>query len=168
MKKMNLKKQVFAAMLVCMGYVLNTFVYFPRMAPFQHMINVIAAIYLGPVGAFFTALVIGLMRMILNGRTILSVIGGVVGAFLGGYLYQKFKKPIYAVIGEVIGTGILSAVLAYPVMRIFYGLPDSSVFTYIPFFIPASLIGSSMGYLLIKALEKSGILQKSKAMIQQD
>ncbi|MEF9840576.1 MAG: energy coupling factor transporter S component ThiW [Lachnospiraceae bacterium] len=168
MKKMNLKKQVFAAMLVCMGYVLSTFVSFPRMAPFQHMINVIAAVFLGPVGSFLTALVIGIMRMILNGRSILAVIGGVVGALLAGLMYRKFKTPIAAVIGEVIGTGILSAILAFPVMKIFYGLPDTSIFTYVPFFIPASFMGAMMGYLLIKVLEKSKLLHKYQTMLQEN
>ncbi|MFL0249019.1 energy coupling factor transporter S component ThiW [Clostridium neuense] len=165
MKKTILKKEIFTALLAGMGYVLNTFVSFPRMAPFQHFINVIAAVFLGPVWGFICALLIGSMRMILNGSTILAIIGAVIGAFLSGLLYKKFHKLIWAVIGEVIGTGIISAIVSYPFMRMFYGLPKTSIFTYVPFFVPASLVGATMGYLLLKALDKAKMLEQLKFML---
>lgn len=165
MEKPIIKKQIFTALLASMGYVLSTFVSFPRMAPFQHFINVIAAVFLGPVWGFACALMTGLMRMILNGSTILAVIGAVVGAFLSGLLYKISHKLIWAVVGEVIGTGILSAIIAYPFMRMFYGLPDTSVFTYVPFFIPSSLMGALLGYILLKTLDKSKLLTYLKSLL---
>lgn len=165
MKISNIKKQIFTALLATLGYVLSTFVYFPRMAPFQHLVNVIAAVFLGPFWAFTSVLMTGLMRMTFNGSTILAVIGAVVGAFLAGLLYKIFNKFIWAVIGEVIGTGIISAIMAYPVMRTFYGLPDISIFTYVPFFIPSSLMGAGLGYILLKTLDKSNLIQNLKATI---
>jgi energy coupling factor transporter S component ThiW len=165
MKNLNVKNYVFTALLASMGYVLSTFVHFPRMAPFQHFINVIAAVFLGPFWGFVCALMTGLMRMILNGSTILAVVGAVVGAFLSGLLYKITQKLIWAVIGEVIGTGILSAIIAFPIMRTFYGLPDTSVFTYIPFFIPSSMMGACLGYILLKTLEKSNLLQQLKSRV---
>jgi len=165
MKKSNFKKQVFTAILASMGYVLSTFIYLPRMAPFQHFINVIAAVFLGPFWGFACALMTGLMRMILNGSSILAVIGAVVGAFLSGLLYKKFQKLIWAVIGEVIGTGILSAIIAYPFMRTFYGLPATSIFTYVPFFVPSSLMGAVLGYILLKTLDKSKLLSQLKSFL---
>jgi len=165
MKKSNFKKQVFTAILASMGYVLSTFIFFPRMAPFQHFINVIAAVFLGPFWGFACALMTGLMRMILNGSSILAVIGAVVGAFLSGLLYKKFQKLIWAVIGEVIGTGILSAIIAYPFMRTFYGLPATSIFTYVPFFVPSSLMGAVLGYILLTTLDKSKMLNQLKSFL---
>lgn len=161
----NLKKQIVTALLACIGYVLNTFVYFPRMAPFQHFINVVAAVFLGPSWSFVCALLIGLLRMILNGSTILAVIGAVVGAFLSGLLYKKFNKLYWAVIGEVIGTGIISAIISYPFMRMFYGLPKTNIFTYVPFFVPSSLMGAMLGLLLLKTLDKTHSLERLKSML---
>lgn len=163
--EINLKKQVVTAFLACLGYVLNTFVYFPNMAPFQHFINVVAAVLLGPYWSFVCALLIGILRMILNGRTILAVIGAVVGAFLSGLLYKKFRKLYWAVIGEVVGTGIISAIISYPFMRMFYGLPKSSIFTYVPFFVPSSLMGAMLGLLLLKTLDKIHSLERLKSML---
>ncbi|WP_373897599.1 energy coupling factor transporter S component ThiW [Haloimpatiens sp. FM7315] len=166
MKKDTLKKQILTAILASMGYVLSTFVHFPRMAPFQHFINVIAAVFLGPIWGFLCALLTGLMRMALNGSTILAVIGAVVGAFLSGLLYRKYNKLIFAVIGEVIGTGVISAIISYPFMRAFYGLPKTSIFTYVPFFIPSSFMGAMLGYVLLKALEKSRNLSDLKSHLE--
>jgi energy coupling factor transporter S component ThiW len=164
-QKLNLKKQIVTALLACIGYVLNVFVWFPRMAPFQHFINVVAAVFLGPYWSFVCALIIGILRMILNGRTILALIGAVVGAFLSGLLYKKFNKLYWAVIGEVIGTGIISAIISYPFMRMFYGLPKSNIFTYVPFFVPSSLMGATLGFLLLKTLDKTRTLERLKSML---
>lgn len=164
-KQVDIRKLVFTALLASIGYALNTLISFPRMAPFQHFINVIAAVFLGPSWGFACALMTGLMRMMLNGSTILAVIGAVVGAFLSGLLYKKTQKLVWAVIGEVFGTGVLSAIISYPFMRIFYGLPKMSVFTYIPFFIPSSLMGALLGYTLLKTLDKSKCLQYLKSLV---
>ena len=42
------RKLVLTAMFTCLAFVLNTFVYFPAMAPFQHFVNVLAAALVGP------------------------------------------------------------------------------------------------------------------------
>ena len=46
--QLRTKKMVLTAMLACLAFVLNTYVYFPSMAPFQHFVDVIAAVLLGP------------------------------------------------------------------------------------------------------------------------
>ena len=48
MQKNVTKKMALTAMLACLAFVLNTFVYFPAMAPFQHCVDVIAAVLVGP------------------------------------------------------------------------------------------------------------------------
>ena len=47
-RKCAVYRMVLAAMFACLAFVLNTFVYFPAMAPFQHFVDVIAAVTLGP------------------------------------------------------------------------------------------------------------------------
>ena len=51
-KKLNIKKMILCSIFASMALVLNTFVYFPAMAPFQHFVDVIAAVFLGPWWAF--------------------------------------------------------------------------------------------------------------------
>lgn len=152
-------KLVLTAMFACLGYVLSTFVYFPSMAPFQHFVNVLAAVFVGPWYGFAAALLTGLMRMA-SGRTIQAVVGAVFGAFLSGLLYRKTQKLWAALVGEVIGTGFISAMVAYPLMRLFYGLPQHSPFYYIPFYTPSSLMGGCMALAVLFILKRSGTLDR--------
>ena len=48
MNSRQIRKMVLTAMFACLSFVLCTFVYFPAMAPFQHFVNVIAAVFIGP------------------------------------------------------------------------------------------------------------------------
>lgn len=114
MQKNVTKKMALTAMLACLAFVLNTFVYFPAMAPFQHCVDVIAAVLVGPWYGFAAALLCGIMRM-LSGRTIQAVTGAIYGPILGGLIYKKTKNIYLVWIGEVIGTGFFGAMSSYPV-----------------------------------------------------
>lgn len=124
-----------------------------------------SCVFLEAVWCFVCALIIGLLRMIFNGRPILAVIGAVVGAFLSGLLYKRFQKLYWAVIGEVIGTGVISAIISNLFMRTFYGLPKSSIFTYVPLFVPASLVGAMLAVLFLKTLQKTNVFDSLKSQL---
>ncbi len=155
------QKMVLTALFAGMGFVLSSVVWFPNMAPFQHFINVLAAVFVGPYWGFLAALITGSLRMLLGGRTILAIVGAVFGAFLSGFLYQKSKGKLYmAVIGEMIGTGIISALVAYPVMTGLYGMDLQSPFFYIPAFLPSSAMGAFLGVLVLTGLKRAGVLRR--------
>ncbi|MBS6216035.1 MAG: energy coupling factor transporter S component ThiW [Clostridiales bacterium] len=156
---LSVRRMVLAAMLAGLGFVLSTFVYFPSMAPFQHFCNILGAVFLGPWYGFAAALLTGLLRM-LTGRTIQAVVGAVFGAFLSGLLYQKTRKLWLGYVGEVIGTGFISAMVAYPLMKQFYGLDAQSPFFYIPAYLPSSAVGGLMGCAVILLLKRSGALDR--------
>ena len=80
---------------------------------------------LGPWYAFVCALAIGIIRMVCMGIPPLALTGAVFGAFLSGMLYRLSKgKLVCAFIGEVIGTGIIGAIVSYPVMTLIWGRTD--------------------------------------------
>ncbi len=159
MNTVKIRKMVLTAMFACLSFVLCTFVYFPSMAPFQHFVNVLAAVFLGPWYGLAAAFLTGVMRM-MSGRTIQAVVGAVFGAFLSGLLYRKTKKLWAAVIGEVVGTGIISAMVAYPLMKMWYGLDAQSPLYYIPFYAPSSMMGALLAVLVLGVLKRSGTLQR--------
>ncbi len=159
MRKKSTRKLVLTAMLACIAFVLNTFVYFPSMAPFQHFVNVVAAVILGPWYGSMAALVCGLLRM-MSGRTIQAVVGAIFGPILGGFLYQKTHSLFLTAVGEIIGTGILGALAAYPLMTWFYGLEGVSWYYYIPFYIPSAVVGALMGVAVMLTLKHSGYLSR--------
>ena len=168
MKKSKLltKKLVMTAMLTCMAFVLNTFVYFPAMAPFQHFVNVMAAVVIGPWYGCMEAFLCGVMRM-MSGRTIQAVAGAVFGSILGGLLYRKTHSIWLAWVGEVIGTGIIGAVVSYPLMRVFYGLDAQHWYYYIPFYTPSAVVGAAMGVAALLILKKNGMLARMQQALQE-
>lgn len=95
MKKTNIHKLVFAAVLVALA-VVGSLVSFPigasKCAPVQHLVNIIGAVFLGPawaVGVGFTA---ALLRKLLGLGSLLAFPGSMVGAFVAGMLYKYIKK----------------------------------------------------------------------------
>ena len=162
---LSTRKLVLTAMLACLAFVLNTCVYFPSMAPFQHFVDVVAAVLLGPWYACAAAFLCGIMRM-MTGRTIQAVVGAIFGPILGGLLYRKFKNFWVVVIGETVGTGLLGAMTAYPLMKAFYGLDAQSPFYYIPFYTPSAVVGALMGVAVLLILQKTGVLRRMQEQIE--
>lgn len=159
-KDNHVLKMVLTAIFAGMGFALSSVVWFPNMAPFQHFINVLAAVFVGPYCGFLAALITGILRM-MTGRTALAVIGAVIGAFLSGFLYRKSGNKLYmAVIGEIFGTGILSAFVAYPVMKYIYGMDLQTPWVYVPAFVPSSAMGAFLAVLVITLLKRSGMFAR--------
>ena len=159
------RKLVLTALLACLSFVLCTFVYFPAMAPFQHFVDVIAAVLLGPWYGFAAALLCGILRM-LSGRTIQAVTGAIFGPILGGLLYRKTKNVWLVWVGEVIGTGFCGAMASYPLMRLFYGLDAQSPFYSIPFYTPSAMVGGAMGLAVVLILKRSGVLARMQNRLE--
>ena len=163
--KLNTRKMVLTAMLACLAFVLNTFVYFPAMAPFQHFVNVIAAVFLGPWYGCAAALLCGIMRM-MSGRTIQAVIGAIFGPILGGLLYRKTRSIYLVLVGEVIGTGFVGAMASYPMMKWFYALDAQSPFYYIPYYTPSAVVGAAMGVAVLLILKRSGAMKRLQEQLE--
>ncbi len=152
-------KLVLTALFACLAFVLNTFVYFPSMAPFQHFVDVLAAVFVGPWYGCAAAFLCGIMRM-MSGRTIQAVTGAIFGPILGGLIYRKTKNIYLVFVGEVIGTGILGALTSYPLMRLFYGLEVQKWYYYVPFYTPSAIVGAAMGVAVLLILKRSGALNR--------
>jgi energy coupling factor transporter S component ThiW len=58
----------------------------------------------------------------------------------------------------VIGTGIIGAMVSYPVMEILMGRTGLSWMFYVPSFIAGTLIGGSIAFCLLTVLSKNGTL----------
>ncbi|MEG0615878.1 MAG: energy coupling factor transporter S component ThiW, partial [Oscillospiraceae bacterium] len=69
-------------------------------------------------------------------------------------------KLIFAVIGEVVGTGIIGSIISYPVMAFLMGRSGLTLLYYTPMFIGATLMGGTVAYIFLKALSHNGLLAK--------
>lgn len=163
---MKLKKLMLLALLVAIGFVLSPILRVPGMAPMQHFINVVTAVLLGPWYALLGALTIALLRMMLLGINILALTGGVFGAFLSGVLYQRYNKVGAAVIGEIIGTGIIGAIVSYYAVGLLYGSRDIALFTFVPSFIAGTVIGTFVAYVFLRKLISQNLLATIKNQLE--
>ena len=159
MKNNSLLRMVTMAMLVAIGVVISPLLRIEGMCPMAHLINIVSAVFLGPVEAFSIALMIGIIRMGVMGIPPLALTGAIFGALLSGILYRVSGKKIWAAcLGEVIGTGVIGAIVSYPVMTYLWGRTGLTWFFYVPSFICGTLIGGSIAFLFLTQLKRCGML----------
>ncbi|MGO1337576.1 MAG: energy coupling factor transporter S component ThiW [Leuconostoc fallax] len=161
----RIKKMVVAALLSGLSYALSTMITFPNMAPFQHFVDVIAAILLGPWYATLSGLITGVARMSFEARPATSVVSILVAPALAAWLYRLTGKIWGAVLGEIVGVGVIGALLSYPVMKYIYGLDLKHFYYYMPFFIPSVVVGSILGGLMMYTFKKSGQLKRWQKLL---
>lgn len=160
-KNSNLLKHLMLAMMVAMGVVISPILRIEGMCPMSSFINIVCAVILGPWYALLCAVMIGIIRMALMGIPPLAITGAVFGAFLSGILYRLSNgKIIFAAIGESIGTGIIGAVISYPIMTYLWGKAGLTWLFYIPLFFTATIIGGIIAIIFLGALSKGGMLEK--------
>ena len=161
---MNIKKITYSAIFIAIGVVCSPFnipLGFAKCFPVQHLINVICAIILGPIYAVSCAFAISFLRNFMGMGTLLAFPGSMIGALLSGVLYKKTNKISLAFVGEIIGTGLIGALISYPIATVFMNR-QVAMFTYVLPFGISTLVGSIFAVILLKAIEKTHILEKVK------
>lgn len=145
-----------AAVLIALGTVLAGMIRIPvgvaTATPVQHAVNVLAAVWFGPGGAVTVAFVISLLRNLMGLGTLLAFPGSLIGAALAGLAYRAFRRPAAAMAGEVLGTGLLGGLAAFPVARWLLGQEAAAWFFYVVPFAVSSLLGALAGGLLLRWL----------------
>lgn len=155
----NLFKMLLLSMLIAIGVVISPILRVEGMCPMAHFINIVCSVLLGPWYSLLCATLIGIIRMITMGIPPIALTGAIFGAFLSGVFYRLSKgKIIFAVIGEIIGTGIVGAIVSYPVMNYIWGKEGLSWLFYVPSFICGTLIGGSIAYVFLRKLADNGVL----------
>ena len=148
---------IFAAVAV-VGSMLGFPVAGSKCAPVQHMVNILSAVILGPGWSVGIAFVASIIRNLLGIGSLMAFPGSMIGALCCGLTYKFTKKLELTCIAEALGTGILGGLCAYPVATLFMGIGGIAVTAYIVPFLISTVAGSILAYILIKMLEKSGIL----------
>jgi energy coupling factor transporter S component ThiW len=151
-EKSKAEKIALSGVLIGMAVIFGTFsipIGAAKISPVQHFVNVVGAVTLGPIYAMCNAFIASLIRNLLGTGSILAFPGSMVGALLSGILYKKFKRILVGVIGEVVGTGILGALLAYPLAVAFLGKEGAAVMFVVPFMLSCSA-GAIISYVFLK------------------
>ncbi len=141
-----------------------------KIFPPQHMINVLAGIFLGPWIGAGVSLAIGVIRIGMGTGTIFAIPGGIPGVLVVGLAYRYWMKKNIVGLLEPVGTGIgalISAFLVTPFARQLLpnvaaplpSIPGVSAqwIAFLIAFWASSIPGSILGFVVITALAKRGI-----------
>lgn len=164
MKNENVtKKMVLAGVLTALA-VVGSMISFPvagsKCAPIQHMVNILAAVILGPGWGVGIAFCASLLRNILGIGSILAFPGSMIGALCCGIVYAACRRLGVTCAAEAFGTGVLGALAAYPAAKFLMGMEPAGLSVYIVPFMISTVAGSILAFLLITVLEKGGVLKQ--------
>lgn len=163
MKKTKLQKLTLAGVL-CAVAVVGSMLSFPilgsKCAPVQHIVNVLAAVLLGPWYGVTVAFVSSLLRNLLGLGSLMAFPGSMIGALLCGLMWHKSKNLLATCGAEVFGTGILGGLCAYPVAIFLMGQSAGQIafYTYMIPFLLSTAVGSVIAGVLIFAMQKASVI----------
>ena len=163
--KSNTTKKLALAGVFCAVAVVGSMFSFPvfssKCAPVKHMVNILCAVFLGPGYGLAAAFVASVLRNLLGLGSLLAFPGSMCGALLCGLMYKKTQNLPATLCAEVFGTGIIGGLLSYPIAIAFMGVVAGSIgyTAYVVPFLISTVAGSILAGILVKALEKGGVLK---------
>lgn len=163
-----IKKLAIASLLTAVAVVGSLFS-FPvlgsRCSPVQHMVNILCAVFLGPWYGLACAFAASLLRNLLGLGTLLAFPGSMVGALVCGLTYWGTRNLGATCVGEVIGTGILGGLAAWPIATLILG-QTAAVYAYIGPFLVSTVGGSIIAGVVLFALKRSGGLGVMQTLVE--
>lgn len=168
MKSEQTKKLCLAGIL-CAVAVVGSLFSFPvlgsKCAPVQHTVNILCAVVLGPWYGVLVAFCASLIRNLLGLGSLMAFPGSMLGALLCGIAFWKTKNVPLTLVAEVLGTGILGGLCAWPVAILFMGKSagDVAFYAYIVPFLISTVGGAIISAFLIATLQKTGLIKKATA-----
>ena len=170
MKNKSVQKLSIAGVFCALAVVGSMFLTFPvfgsKCAPVQHMVNILCAVFLGPWYGLATAFIASLLRNLLGWGSLLAFPGSMCGALLCGLAYRMTKNLPATLAAEVLGTGVLGGLAAYPVAKELMGLTPETHTVYIIPFLISTAAGSILAGLLVYALRKNGALNAMRSALE--
>jgi energy coupling factor transporter S component ThiW len=155
-------KLTLTAMFIAIGTLSSNLFYIPvgftKLFPVQHFLNVLSAVILGPYYAVAQAFGVSLLRNLMGTGSLFAFPGSMVGALLASLLFLKTKKIYFAFIGEVVGTGVLGAMLCYPIATLIMG-QKATLFGFIPLFIFSSFAGALIGFAILTVFLRKKVIK---------
>jgi energy-coupling factor transport system ATP-binding protein len=172
-----------AALFVALGVALSPFsipVLGARIFPVQSFLNVLGALFLGPAYTLLVALIVSLIRNATGLGTPLAYMGSMPGALLAALAYWSVMRgtrvdergtffphrmllaTLAAAAGEIIGTGILGAIVDGAVVAPVILHHRIILTLYLLPFLFAAMVGSLVACVVSVVLLKTGIRPRFK------
>lgn len=156
MKSFDLKPLLYTGLFAALAVVTSGF-HVPigptKVFPFQHAINVLAGITIGPWYGALAASVAGVVRILLGTGTIFALPGGIPGVMVVGILYRFLRRDWVGFL-EPLGTGLIGATLSAYLVAPLVG-KAGTLFFFQTAFLASSIPGSIVGFLVLKVLRRT-------------
>jgi energy coupling factor transporter S component ThiW len=140
--------------------VLLSGVHFPigpaKVFPFQHMVNAVAGVLIGPWYGALAALLAAIIRNAMGTGTIFAFPGGIPGAVVVGLAFRYGRRD-WAAFLEPLGTGGIGVIAVTLLLGPLMGKEFAFAFFFTAF-MASSIPGSLLGYLLLKTLRRAKVL----------
>jgi energy coupling factor transporter S component ThiW len=149
---------VLAALFAGLGVLLSSFavpVGASRVFPFQHAINAVAGVLIGPWWAAGSALGTATLRFSLGTGSLFAFPGSPFGALAVGFAY-RFLLRDEAALFEPVGTVLLGAPVGAVLISPFLGTAGGGLIALMVVFALSSIPGAVIGYAVLRALGRSG------------
>lgn len=171
MKKVSTKKLVLTGLFVALAVVGSSFsfpVFGSKCSPVQHIANILAGVLLGPSYAVIAAFMASFLRNISGLGSLMAYPGSMIGAFCCGIFYKKTGKLWPALLGEVLGTGVLGGLCAYPVAVFLMGnrRGDLAFYSYILPFLISTGVGALIAGNVLYSLKRTKTLARMQTSLE--
>lgn len=168
-RTLSIRKIAMAGVLVAVA-VAGSLISFPvagsKCAPVQHMVNICAAVFLGPAWGVGVAFCASIIRNLTGLGSLMAFPGSMVGALCCGLMYRFSKRIIPTCIAEALGTGILGGLAAYPLAKYVMLIQPEGMFIYIVPFLISTVAGSIVAAIVMLILKKNGALTVFKENLE--
>ncbi|MCC6629911.1 MAG: energy coupling factor transporter S component ThiW [Chloroflexi bacterium] len=131
-----------------------------RVSPTQHMVNVVGGGLVGPWWGLGVAVVISTIRLATGLGTPLAFPGSIFGAVLAGLTYRYTRNIIATAVAEVIGTGLIGAIVAAGLVAPYLLNRPMELTALIVPFMASSVAGAVLGAIGLAALRRAGWLNQ--------
>lgn len=133
-----------------------------RLSPTQHLINVLAAVLIGPWWGLGVALVTSIVRNALGLGTPLAFPGSVFGVLLAGLAFRATRNIYFAALGEIAGTGLIGALVGALLVAPYLMGRGMELFALVVPFALSSALGAALGVLGLHSLRRAGLLDEER------
>jgi len=159
-EKSILRKIILTGLFAAIAVILSG-IYFPfgptKCFPFQHAVNAVCGVLLGPWYAALSAMISGIIRNMLETGTIFAFPGGIPGALVVGIVHRFWPKD-YAAFTEPLGTGPIGASISAYLVAPWIG-KSMPFLTFQMAFLASSIPGCILGFLALRILRKTEVIK---------
>jgi len=169
--EVNTKRLATTAVFTTIAVILSP-LFFPvgptKCYPAQHLVNAITGVLLGPMWALIQALATSVIRNALGLGTVFAFPGSIFGAlFVGFFYWLTGKRYLEAALMEVVGTGIVGALVSWAVFTPIFFPENVAVLTatfFITAFSVSSIAGTIIGYIILHVFKRVGVTHRTFMM----